>query len=138
MQERLHEDRATGSSAFIQETDAEIFPGCCARAGKGRARSIEQKARRVNYSSVAVSSSSPATHFPLLPRRLINQLAVLMSKALSALLHRQLRAKHETRTQYFWPGQRWSASSGAVSVAIGTRGEKVTTQMFDSRTSSAT
>ncbi|MBI4528164.1 MAG: hypothetical protein HY695_30595 [Deltaproteobacteria bacterium] len=36
------------------------------------------------------------------------------------------------------PGRRCSASSGAPSVAMGTRGEKITTQMFDSLTSSAT
>ncbi len=30
LQKRLHEDRNTRSSASIQETDAEDFPGCCA------------------------------------------------------------------------------------------------------------
>jgi hypothetical protein len=40
--ERLHEARATGSSAWIQETDAEDFP-CLLRVG-GEAKSKEKKA----------------------------------------------------------------------------------------------
>ena len=43
--ERLHEDRATGSSAFIQETDAEDFP-CLLRVGGRRSSAEEQCAKR--------------------------------------------------------------------------------------------
>ncbi len=73
-----------------------------------------------------------------LPAPLIHQFAVLMGKALAALRHRQLRASTNPMPRTSGPGNRWIASAGAVSVAIGTRGEKVTTQILESRTSSAT
>jgi hypothetical protein len=38
----------------------QIFFGCCARAGKGRAKSIEQKARRVIFLCIVFPSRKAA------------------------------------------------------------------------------
>ena len=48
--ERLHENRATRSSACIQETDAEDFPWSAARRQKSKAQRAWRKVRTRRFS----------------------------------------------------------------------------------------
>ena len=69
--ERLHEDRATGSSAWIQETYAEDFSCCCASAETQSAKSMAQRVRTAIFffMSFEVSNVEPLLNDFIRPRQ---------------------------------------------------------------------
>jgi hypothetical protein len=63
--ERLRKDRATGSSALIQETYAEDFPVCCASASETFARKRVASSQRVNLFFMFFFSARASCLLPL-------------------------------------------------------------------------